>query len=357
MINNENILFYTNNSFKINSVQTSKYPIFISDKEFELLNNSCNEIIKQIFENNIIEKNISILNKSISCDISKKPHFLTIDFAYTEEGFQLVELQAFPSISTSILQGLLYKKELYRFPYELDKSFFLFNSYIDKNTVLLEYEPLRQKTLFDFEYNKKMFNLNFICLKDVFFEESIPYYFYNNEKIEIKKIYNRLIPHTLPIELISHFNKLLNSKVEWFTHPDWFYILSKNTSLFLEHYSVPKTYLLDHFNFNDVDLNNYIAKPLFEFAGNGVFVNLDINNIKNLLNKDYIIQEKIQYKPIYFENKDKCYYTEFRMMFILDKNNEYKLFSNLNRINSTSSLNIKSIDSDSNNGISYFLIK
>ena len=357
MINKEEIFFYQNNNFKLNTVKTSQYPIFISHNEFEILLNSCTDIINQIFKKNIIKKNIEILNQTISCDINKKPHFLTIDFAYTEEGFKLVELQAFPSVSTSILHGLLYKKELYKLPYELDKSFFLFQSYIDKNTVLLEYEPLKQKTLFDFEYNKKIFNLNFLCLKDIIFDNEIPYYFYNNQKIEIKKIYNRLIPHTLPIELISNFNKLLNSKVEWFTHPDWFYIISKNTSLFLEHDSVPKTYLLDNFNFEDVNLNNYIAKPLFEFGGNGVIINLDNNNIKELYNKNYIVQEKINYKPIYFENKNEPHYTEFRMMFLLNKNNEYQLFSSLNRINSTSVLNIKSMDNNPINGISFFVIK
>ncbi len=357
MLNEDEILFYKNNQFKINTVKNSQYPIIITYKELDNLLNCCNSIIEQIFKNDIIKNNINLLEHKISCDINQKPHFLTIDLAYTNEGFKLVELQAFPSISTSILQALFYKKEFNKLPYKLDESFFLFNSYIDRNTVLLEYEPYKQKTLFDFEYNKKIFNLNFICLKDIVFDKGIPYYFYNNEKIEIKKIYNRIIPHTLPFELFLKFNELLNCSVEWFTHPDWFYILSKNTSLFLDLDCVPKTYLIDTFNFKNVNLNNYIAKPLFEFGGNGVIINLNNNNIHEIFNKNYIIQEKINYKPIYFENEDKCYYTEFRMMFLLNKNNEYQLFSSLNRINYTSELNIKSMDSDPNTGISFFVIQ
>lgn len=91
--------------------------------------------------------------------------------------------------------------------------------------------------------------------------------------------------------------------------------------------------------------------------GNGVILNLNNNNIKEIFNKNYIIQEKITYKPIYFENKDKCYYTEFRMMFLLDKNNEFQLLSGFNRVNSTSEINMNSIKNDDNTGVSFFVIK
>jgi hypothetical protein len=87
--------------------------------------------------------------------------------------------------------------------------------------------------------------------------------------------------------------------VEWVPHPNWFYRISKFTLPFIRHPFVPETVFLDQFEKLPDDLENYVLKPLFSFAGQGVVIDVtsaDINNVKDSGN--WILQRKVKYADV-----------------------------------------------------------
>ena len=87
--------------------------------------------------------------------------------------------------------------------------------------------------------------------------------------------------------------------VEWITHPNWFYRVSKFTMPFLSGDYVPETRFLHQIESIPADLENYVLKPLFSFAGQGVIIDVtkaDIDNIKDPEN--WILQRKVKYADV-----------------------------------------------------------
>jgi len=76
--------------------------------------------------------------------------------------------------------------------------------------------------------------------------------FYKNsarEKIEIKRIYNRIIFDELdqmPAD-IKNAGRILfeHLNVEWAGHPNWFYRISKYTMPLLQHPNIPASYYVN----------------------------------------------------------------------------------------------------------------
>jgi len=84
--------------------------------------------------------------------------------------------------------------------------------------------------------------------------------------------------------------------VEWVTHPNWFYKISKYTLPFLRHPAIPETFFLNEIKQLPRDLENYVLKPLFSFAGQGVIIDLkesDLTTIEDPHN--WILQRKVKY--------------------------------------------------------------
>jgi hypothetical protein len=87
--------------------------------------------------------------------------------------------------------------------------------------------------------------------------------------------------------------------VEWVPHPNWFYRISKYTLPFIHHPYVPTTYFLNEIKQMPVDLENYVLKPLFSFAGQGVVIDVtpaDIEKVKDPEN--WILQRKVKYADV-----------------------------------------------------------
>lgn len=70
--------------------------------------------------------------------------------------------------------------------------------------------------------------------------------------------------------------------VEWVPHPNWFYRISKYTLPFIDHPYVPKTKFLNEINEIPTDLENYVLKPLFSFAGQGVVIDVTPEDIEKV---------------------------------------------------------------------------
>jgi hypothetical protein len=89
--------------------------------------------------------------------------------------------------------------------------------------------------------------------------------------------------------------------VEWAGHPNWFFRVSKFSIPFLKHPSVPRSWFLDRLPEWPADLENYVLKPLYSFAGLGVIVGptrTDLDAIPREKRHDYLLQERMRFEPV-----------------------------------------------------------
>ncbi len=93
---------------------------------------------------------------------------------------------------------------------------------------------------------------------------------------------------------------------------------------------MPKAFFVTELNSFPEDLQNYVLKPLFSFAGLGVKVDVTKEMLQSIHDpENYILQEKIDYAPL-IETPDEKSKVEIRMMFLWDK--EPLLVNNLIRV-------------------------
>lgn len=281
--------------------------------------------------------------------------FLAIDFAICKDQNnalipQLIELQGFPSVFG-------YQQELslrFKDQYPISDDFqYLFNlktkaeyieklhklivgDYQEKEVILLEIYPETQKTRIDFEISRQELGINTVCLTKILKEGNSLYYIHNDEKIKIKRIYNRLIFDELQNypNLKTDYNFTDPVDVEWVGHPNWFFRISKFAMPFLNGDFIPETKFLSDYNGNfPIDLENYVLKPLFSFAGTGVQLHLD-NEMLSIIDdpENYILQRKVQYEPV-IESPDGNVKCEIRMMYVWhDKEQKPELLIALSRM-------------------------
>ena len=243
--------------------------------------------------------------------------FLQADFGLVE-GFapKLVEIQAFPSLYA--YQPFL--ADTYRKAYDLDPSLNCYLSGLDtvsyaallreaivgkhepENVVLLEIEPEKQKTWCDFSLTRKMLGIRPVCWSKVRKQGRKLYYDRDGKETPIERIYNRAIVDELARrpDFKPGFDFRDELEVEWAGHPNWYFRISKFSIPFLEHPSVPKTWFLDALPEIPSDLDNYVLKPLYSFAGLGVIVGptaADIAAVPTAQRTEYILQERVNFIP------------------------------------------------------------
>ena len=251
------------------------------------------------------------------------PHFLAFDFGIcmnekNEIAPQLIEMQGFPSLYG--YQVLL--DDATRTVYEIPAPFSAYysglnkTSYLQKlqsiivgnhnpkNVVLLEIKPHTQKTRIDFYATVAFTGVTIVCITDIIKEgDTLFYKNSDGEKIDIKRIYNRIIFDELdqmPSE-IREAGRILfeNLNVEWAGHPNWFYRISKYTMPLLQHPNIPTSYYVNELVSIPEDLENYVLKPLFSFAGAGVIIDVTNNDIESLPDPaNWMLQKKVNYAPI-----------------------------------------------------------
>ncbi len=286
---------------------------------------------------------------------NERPHFLTFDFAITRDDDgeltpKLIELQGFPSLYG--FQSELARQFQKHFPVVKDLNpYFRHSSQEDyfklvRNTIvgdsnpeeviLLDINAKGQKTAVDFTITAKHTGIAVVSLEDMRQRGNKFYYLVNGEEHLIKKIYNRLIFDEVPNkeEALKHVPDLFTSdQITWVTHPNWFYRISKYTMPFLVSEFVPKTYFLSELPNLPADLENYVLKPLFSFAGQGVKVDVLESDILAIEDpENWILQEKVVYEPVIqsLDGNVKC---EVRLMYLWpDEDEEPTLAINLVRL-------------------------
>ena len=171
-----------------------------------------------------------------------------------------------------------------------------------ENVILMEIDPLQQKTLPDFLLTEKLLGVRAVNIVDIKKEGSRLYYERDGKRVPIRRIYNRAIVDELERKNVKlNFDWRDELHVEWAGHPNWYFRISKFSIPYLKHESVPKTWFLDRLDEIPADLENYALKPLYSFAGLGVVIapkKEDITAIPAEKRPYYILQERMHFEPV-----------------------------------------------------------
>jgi hypothetical protein len=304
--------------------RVAETPVFIDAVCNQQMLDTCDYIIDKIVDSNFtVQTNGAIpANKTVP-NQTAHPHFLAFDFGICiNEQNQpiphLIEMQGFPSLFG--YQVLL--DEAMRSAYEIHEPYTAYYSGLTKTTylqklqsiivgnhnpkhvVLLEIKPHTQKTRIDFYATAAFTGVTIVCITDILKEGDTLFYKNNaGEKIQIKRIYNRIIFDELDQmpEDIKDAGRLLfeNINVEWAGHPNWFYRISKYTMPLLQHPNIPDSFYVNELVSIPKDLENYVLKPLFSFAGAGVIIDVTKTDIESLPDpQNWMLQQKVNYAPI-----------------------------------------------------------
>ena len=318
--------------------RNAETPLFIPKDFTKKMLDACEDIIDVITAPNFKE----LTERSIPADVrvagdEKHAQFIVFDFGICDDGKggfepQLIEMQGFPTLygfqafhseltakyaevpdtHSSYLNG--YDKTSY---IQLLKEIII-GEHDPAEVILLEIFPEKQKTRIDFYATKQLLGIEPVCItklkadgRNLFYEKT------NGEKQYIKRIYNRLIFDDLQqqeglteiIDLTKEYN------VEWVPHPNWFYRISKFTLPFIDNPYVPETFFLNEVK-QPVDLESFVLKPLFSFAGMGVVIDVTQQDIDNIQDpENWILQRKVNYAPI-IETPDEPAKAEIRLFYL-----------------------------------------
>jgi hypothetical protein len=84
----------------------------------------------------------------------------------------------------------------------------------------------------------------------------------------------------------------------------------------LQHPCIPASYYVHQLETVPDDLENYVLKPLFSFAGSGVIIDVTKNDIANLPDpQNWMLQKKVTYAPIIKTPKTPAK-AEIRLLFL-----------------------------------------
>jgi len=269
-----------------------------------------------------------------------RPEFLTFDFAVCRDAQgelepQLIEMQGFPSLYA--FQSWLPFVYAAHFPvseavspfveaadtadYQAQMRRFLLADEAPEHVILLELFPEKQKTRIDFALTQQFWGIEPVCLTKVQRRGRQLFYEREGRLIQIKRIYNRVIFDELArypdLELQFHLTEDVD--VTWVGHPNWFFRVSKYTLPLLSGPFVPPSYFLHELATYPADLENYVLKPLFSFAGAGVRLHVTAADLDALPDKQhYLLQRKVQYEPV-VQSPDGLVKCEIRLLYIWPK--------------------------------------
>lgn len=318
--------------------RVAETPVFVPADLKKSLIQACDEIIETLLSPNFSDKT----NRAVPAGQSvpnENAHssFLAIDFAICKNSSdelipQLIELQGFPSIYAyqAYLSQTFSRHFNVRGNFQYAFGVDSYDEYVQKlkdlivagedpeQVILLEIYPEKQKTRIDFAITEAIIGVKAVCYTKLIREGRNLFYEKEGRKIRIKRIYNRLIFDDLQnypdLKTSYHFTDDVD--VVWVGHPNWFFRISKFALPFLNSNFVPETKFVSDYHGNyPADLENYVLKPLFSFAGSGVKIHVN----RDMLNKiedpeNFILQRKVIYEPV-IQAPDGLVKCEIRMMY------------------------------------------
>ena len=317
-------------------------PVFVPKDFTAKMLSACETIIDVITKPDYHKQSEKAIPSHLKVpDEDAHPHCIAFDFGVckNEAGElepQLIEMQGFPTLfAWQIILPEIHAQHFWTpqgySPYldGYDKASYLqllkkiiVGEEQPENVVLLEIFPHQQKTRVDFYATENFLGIKTVDLNDVMCEGKKLYYINNGKKVLIKRIYNRVIFDDLfqQSKEIREKGKIFQQELEvtWVPHPNWFYRLSKYTLPFIKHPYVPETHFLNEVDLPD-DLENYVVKPLFSFAGQGVIIDVTKEEMDKIPDKEkWIIQRKVNYAPA-IETPDDPAKTEIRIFYFWEE--------------------------------------
>ena len=323
--------------------RVAETPVFVDQEFTGMVLDACESIVDVIVRpdfkeltKNAVPPGINVPNENDYTD------FIAFDFGICidENGKyipQLIEMQGFPTLFayevlitevterhfdipvhySAYLNG--FTKETY---IQLLKDVIL-AGHAPENVVLVEIFPEEQKTRIDFKCTKDYVGIESVCLTKLIKKGKKLYYEKDGKEIAIERIYNRVIFDDLQQQIpeVQEKGKVLfeDLDVEWCPHPNWFYRISKYTLPLISSPYVPETKYLSDVYPVPADLENYVLKPLFSFAGQGVVIDVTEADIKAVKDpENWILQRKVKYADC-IETPDIPAKAEIRIFYFWEK--------------------------------------
>lgn len=302
--------------------RVAETPIFVPKEFTKKMIDACEAIVDIIVD----EKFKKLTQRAIPAgenvpNENNYSDFIAFDFGICENaagdlGPQLIEMQGFPSL----FAFQVYYPQVIRKHFDIPANFshylnghtdetyvqflkdIILGGYDPQQVILLEVKPHKQKTRIDFYCTQDYLGIPIVCLTELEEEDKKLFYKKDGKRIEIKRIYNRII-----FDELSQIKKDLGNvvditkpfDVEWAPHPNWFYRISKFTLPFIHHPYVPETFFLNEVQQLPADLENFVLKPLFSFAGQGVIIDVSKEDIEKVTDpENWILQRKVKYAEI-----------------------------------------------------------
>lgn len=272
-----------------------------------------------------------------------EPHFMSIDLAIVREpdgslGPRLIELQAFSSLyAMTFVQGEIWGEVLSSIrgmPSRwtslfsgLDRSSYLrllgrtiLADAAPEEVVLLDIDPASQKTRPDFHATADLLGVRSVCVSELKREGKRLLAPRNGRLLPVRRILHRVVFDELDRRHVPMcFDYRDDLDVTWVAHPNWYWVWSKFTLPHISHPALPATRYLSDVEEVPEDLDRFILKPLFSFAGQGVKVDLDrsvMEGIPPAERHEWLLQEKVEYAPDLKAPDGSGVKAEIRMMFL-----------------------------------------
>lgn len=339
-------------------------PVFFPADFQQRVLEACDDVLKVITAPGFAERSAAAIPPiEYVPGQTEHPLFLQFDFGVCRrpDGTivpQLIEAQGFPS--------------LYFFQMLLDRSFRKFfpippdftarfgglseEGYLDilrraivgdhapENVILLEVDPQGQYTRIDFIIACRELGIGEVCISDVELTDGKLYYQRDGKRTRVERIFNRVIFDELHArtDLQRRFNMIEQVDVEWAGHPNWFLLISKYTLPFIDSPYVPDTRFLSEVDEYPTNLEDYVLKPIYSFAGSGVNLNPTIDDLRAIKEPaHYILQQKVEYEPL-IKTLDEPARVELRMMYVwLEDQEKPTLVNNLVRLSKGKMIGVK----------------
>ncbi len=333
----------------------SETPVFLTREFTDEVTRAAKEIIDVTRTPEFARHAASAVPKELAVpNESAHPNFHVVDFAICAEGDRLVprliELQAFPSLFGFQLLLLHCIRKAYPvIPRNWTSAFggIKDEAYLDllrrtiiadsapESVILLEIEPEKQKTRVDFAATETLLGVRPVCVTKIKKRGRQLFYDRYGREVRIERVYNRVIFDELIQRSDLHLQFRFQDDLDltWVGHPNWYFRISKHSLPFLKTEHTSPAFLADEFP-ADENIDNYVLKPLYSFAGHGVDMQPTREKMGALENPhEWILQKKIDYAafvPTVDGQKSKA---EIRMMFVWpDEDPHPTLVNNLVRM-------------------------
>jgi hypothetical protein len=324
--------------------RVAETPLFLPEGLRTYLARSATEIVQQISQPAVLEKMRRAIPAHVDAPgMDPLPNCVQVDFAIVRnangelEG-RLVEIQAFPSLYALMVIQTDVMCEVMKSMPGLDRNWSLYfdgrtrEEFIERlkhvvlagedpsSVVLLDIDPPNQKTYPDFLATKELIGIDPVCPTTLIRDGRKLLRKVDGKLVQVRRLYNRVVFDELEARKIQlPFDYRDELDITWCSHPNWYWMWSKFTLPYIDHPAVPRARYLSDVREVPQDLENYVLKPLFSFAGSGVKVDPtreDVLSVPDEQRGGWLLQEKITYEPGLIMPDGGGVKGEVRMMFL-----------------------------------------